>query len=42
LTEGVELEAIVRKIDEEGDEGQVRYGIVYRVPLKTPVTSNSA
>jgi hypothetical protein len=33
LRRGVELEAIVRKVDEEGDKGQIRYGIVYRVPI---------
>jgi len=38
LAEGVELEAIVRKIDEEGDKGQVRYGIAYRMPLHSPST----
>jgi len=39
LVEGTELEAIIRKIDEEGDKGQVRYGIVYRVP---PITTRES
>ncbi|MEM3736881.1 MAG: hydroxymethylglutaryl-CoA synthase [Candidatus Bathyarchaeia archaeon] len=41
LVEGVELEAIVRKIDEEGDEGQVRYGIVYRAVMGAPAASTN-